>query len=159
MRGGRSPGWGGIPLPQISRGPASVGRGTLVSPLNFSMKQWRFPMKRILAFAIMAMLLTATVVAAKNSQTFYLATTARAGNVELPRGIYEVTWSTPSKSRVTLTIKAEDEKTFKVLARVVEGKQDRTGVVTSVVEGVSYLQELHTNNAKFILQSGIEVAK
>ena len=116
-------------------------------------------MKRILGFAIMATMLSATVVAAQDFQTFYLATAARAGNVELPRGIYEVTWSAPSKSRVTLTIKAEDEKTFKVLARVIEGKQDRTGVVTSVVEGVSYLQELHTNNAKFILQSAVEGAR
>jgi hypothetical protein len=113
--------------------------------------------KRILA--ILAMMLSATMVAAQNSQTFYLATAARAGNIQLPRGIYEVTWSAPSKSRVTLTIKTEDEKTFKILARVIEGKQDRTGVVTSVVGGVSYLQELHTSNAKFILQNGIEGSK
>jgi hypothetical protein len=115
--------------------------------------------KRILGLAILAMMLSATMVAAQNSQTFYLATAARAGNIQLPRGIYEVTWSAPSKSRVTLTIKTEDEKTFKILARVIEGKQDRTGVVTSVVGGVSYLQELHTSNAKFILQNGIEVSK
>ena len=116
-------------------------------------------MKRILGLAILAMMLSATMVAAQNSQTFYLATAARAGNIQLPRGIYEVTWSAPSKSRVTLTIKTEDEKTFKIFARVIEGKQDRTGVVTSVVYGVSYLQELHTSNAKFILQNGIEESK
>jgi phenolic acid decarboxylase len=94
--------------------------------------------------------------AAQNSQTFYLAAPARAGNVQLPRGIYEVTWSAPSKSRVTLIIKTEDEKTFKILSRVIVGKQDRIGVVTSVVDGVSYLQELHTSYAKFILQNKIE---
>jgi hypothetical protein len=116
-------------------------------------------MKRILGIALTAILFSTIVVTAQSAQTFYLATAVRAGNFELPRGIYEVTWSAPSKSRVTLTIKAEDEKTFKVLARVVEGKQDRSGVVTSVVDGVSYLQELHTGNAKFILQNGIEGAK
>jgi hypothetical protein len=118
-------------------------------------------MKRILGLALLSMLLsiTATATAAQNFQTFYLVTSARAGNVDLPRGIYEVTWSTTSGSRVKLTIKAEDEKTFKVLARVVEGKQDRTGVVTSVVDGVTYLQELHTNTAKFILQNRIEKSK
>jgi hypothetical protein len=58
-----------------------------------------------------------------------------------------------------MTIKTEDEKTFKILSRVSEGKQDRTGVVTSVVDGVSYLQELHTSNVKFILQNGIEESK
>ncbi len=44
-------------------------------------------------------------------------------------------------------------------SRVIEGKQDRTGVVTSVVDGFWYLQELHTSNAKFILQNGIEGSK
>jgi hypothetical protein len=116
-------------------------------------------MKRILGLALLSILFSATVMAAQNSQTFYLATAARAGNIQLPRGIYEVTWSAPSKSRVTLTIRTEDEKTFKVLARVIEGKQDRTGVVTSVVGGVSYLQELYTSNAKFIIQNGIEGSK
>lgn len=112
-------------------------------------------MKRILGLALTGILFSAIVMAAQSSQTFYLATTVRAGNFELPRGIYEVTWSAPSKSRVRLTIKTEDEKTFKVLARVIVGKQDRTGVVTSVVDGVSYLQELRLSNAKFILQNGM----
>ena len=116
-------------------------------------------MRRILGFALMSVLFSATVMAAQNSQTFYLATAARAGNIQLPRGIYEVTWSAPSKSRVTLTFKAEDAKTFKILSRVIEGKQDRVGVVTSVVGGVSYLRELDTSNARFILQNGIEGSK
>ena len=116
-------------------------------------------MRRNLGFALLSILFSATVMAAQNSQTFYLATAARAGNIQLPRGIYEVTWSAPLKSRVTLTIKTEDEKTFKILSRVIEGKQDRIGVVTSVVDGVCYLQELHTSNAIFILQNGIKRAK
>jgi hypothetical protein len=45
------------------------------------------------------------------------------------------------------------------LSRVIEGKQDRTDVVTSVVDGVSYLQELHPSNTRFTLQNGIEGAK
>jgi len=116
-------------------------------------------MRRILGFALLSILLSATGMAAQNSQTFYLANAPRAGNIQLPRGIYEVTWSATSKLRVTLTIKTEDEKTFKIPSRVIEGKQDRTGVVTSVVDGVSYLQELHTSNAKFILQNGVEGSK
>ena len=116
-------------------------------------------MRRILRFALMSILFSATLLAAQNSQTFYLGTAARAGNNQLPRGIYEVTWSAPSKSRVTLTIKTEDEKTFKILSRVIEGKQDRIGVVTSIVDGVSYLRELHTSDAKFILQNRIEGTK
>jgi len=116
-------------------------------------------MGRTLRFALLLIVFSATVLTAQNSQTFYLATPIRAGNIQLPRGIYEVTWSAPLKSRAMLTIKTEDEKTFKILSRVIEGKQDRTGVVTSVVNGVFYLQELHTSNAKFILQNRVEGAK
>jgi hypothetical protein len=116
-------------------------------------------MGRTLRFALLSILFSAAVMAAQNSQTFYLATPIRAGNFQLPRGIYEVTWSAPLKSRAMLTIKTEDEKTFKILSRVIEGKQDRTGVVTSIVDGVPYLQELHTSNAKFILQNGVEGSK
>jgi len=116
-------------------------------------------MRRILGFALLSILFSATGLIAQNSQTFYLANAARAGNIQLPRGIYEVTWSAPLRSRVTLTFKMEDEKTFKILSRVIEGKQDRTGAVTTVVDGVSYLQEFHTSNARFILQNEIEVSK
>ena len=116
-------------------------------------------MRGILGFALLSILFSVTGMAAQNSQTFYLATAARAGNIQLPRGIYEVTWSVSSKSRVPLTIKTEDEKLFTILSRVIEGKQDRTGVVISVVDGVSYLQEIHTSNAKFILQNVIEGSK
>jgi hypothetical protein len=116
-------------------------------------------MKRVLELALLSILFSAGVMAAQNSQTFYLGATVRAGDFQLPRGIYEVTWGPTSKSRVTLSIKAEGEKTFKVLARVVEGKQDRTGVVTCVVDGVPYLHELHTSNAKFILQNRKEPSR
>jgi opacity protein-like surface antigen len=39
-------------------------------------------MKRILRLAVSVMMLSATVMAAQNSQTFYLATAARAGKVQ-----------------------------------------------------------------------------
>ena len=116
-------------------------------------------MKRILGIAILAMVLSVTVVAAQNSQTFYLAAVARAGNLKLPRGICEVTWSALSGSRVRLNIKTEDEKTVRALARVVESNQGMTGVVTSVVGGVTYLQEHHTDNATIIFETGIEASK
>jgi len=109
-------------------------------------------MRRILGIAILLILSSVTLIAAKNWQTFYLSADVRAGNVQLPRGICEVTWTAKPGSQVQLTIKTEDKKTVTVPARMVEGKQDRTGVVTSVVNGVTYLQELHTKNAKFIFQ-------
>ena len=116
-------------------------------------------MRRIPGFALLFILSSVTLVAAKNSQTFYLSSDVRASNVELPRGICEVTWSTTSGSRVQLTIKTDDKKTVTVPALVVEGKEDRAGVVTSVVNGVTYLVELHTRNAKFVFENGTEASK
>lgn len=110
-------------------------------------------MRRIPGLAFLLLLSSVGLIAAPNSQTFYLSADARAGGVQLPRGICEVTWSTSSGSKVQLTIKTEDKKTITVPARVVEGKQDRTGVITSVVNGVTYLDELHTRNARLIFQN------
>ena len=116
-------------------------------------------MRRVLGFALLFILSSVTLMAAKNSQTFYLSSDVRASNVELPRGICEVTWSTTSGSRVQLTIKTDDKKTVTVPALVVEGKEDRAGVVTSVVNGVTYLIEVHTRNAKFVFENGAVASK
>ena len=116
-------------------------------------------MRRNLGFALLVILSSVTLMAAKNSQTFYLSSDVRAGNVQLPRGMCEVTWSTPSGSRVQLTIKTDDKTTVSVPALMVEGKEDRAGVVTSVVNGVTYLVELHTRNAKFVFENGTKASK
>jgi hypothetical protein len=109
--------------------------------------------------ALLAMLFSGTLMAAKDTQTIYLATPVRAGNAELPRGICEVSWNAASGSRVRLTIKTEDDKTVTVSARMVKGKQETTGVVTSVINGATYLQELHTKNARFVIQNRTEGSK
>ena len=70
-----------------------------------------------------------------------------------------MTWSTTSRSRVKLTIKTDDKKSVTVPARMIEGREDRTGVVTSVVNGVTYLVELHTRNAKFVFENGAAASK
>src|SRR5258708_17628719 len=119
----------------------------------------RLSMRRVLGFALLFILSSVTLMAAKNSQTFYLSSDVRAGNVQLAGGICEVTWSTTSGSRVQLTIKTDDKKTVTVPAIMVEGKEDRAGVVTSVVNGVTYLVELHIRNAKFVFDSGTEASK
>jgi hypothetical protein len=56
-------------------------------------------------------------------------------------------------------MKTEDDKSFTVSARRVEGKQETTGVVTSVINGVTYLKELHINNARFVIQNRTEGTK
>jgi hypothetical protein len=42
---------------------------------------------------------------------------------------------------------------------MVEGMEDGAGVVTSVVNGVTYLVELHTRNGKFVFENGTEASK
>jgi hypothetical protein len=57
---------------------------------------------------------------------------------------------------VKLTIKTEDDRSFTVSARMVQGRQETTGVVTSVINGVTYLKELHIKNARFVIQNRTE---
>jgi hypothetical protein len=116
-------------------------------------------MMRLFVFVLLPIFSLGSLMAAENSQTFYLATAVRAGNAQVPRGICEVSWKTVSGSRVLLTLKTEDDKTVTVSARMVEGKQETTGAVTSVINGITYLQELHTKNAKFVIQNRMEGSK
>jgi hypothetical protein len=116
-------------------------------------------MKRILGLALLFILSSVTLSAAKNSRTFYLPSEVHAGGVLLPRGICEVTWGTPTGSLVQLTIKTDDRRTVTVPARMVEGKQATTGAVTSVIDGITYLDELHTDNAKFIFENTMGASK
>ena len=116
-------------------------------------------MRYMRGLALLATLSSGTMMAATDTQTIYLATPVRAGNAELPRGICEVSWSGASGSRVRLTVKTEDDKSFTVSARMLEGKQETTGVVTSVINGVTYLKELHTKNARFVIQNRTEGSK
>ncbi len=110
-------------------------------------------MKRMLWFALLLLLSSTALMAARNSQTFYLSTDVRVGDTQVSKGICEVTWGEASGSNVQLTIKSEDKKTITVPARVVEQKQARSGLVTGVVNGVTYLRELHTTKATFIIQA------
>ena len=109
-------------------------------------------MRRIFGLGLLLTLSSPALFAAGNSHTFYLPTDVRAGNAQIPRGIVEMTWSDVSGSEAQLTIKTENKKTITIPARVVEGKQEGSGVVTSVVNGVTYLDELRTKNAKFIFR-------
>ena len=109
-------------------------------------------MRRILGTAILFLFCSAALLAAKNAQTFYLPTQVQAGNTQIPRGICEVTWGQPTGSQVQLTIKTEDRRTITIPARMVEEKENESGIVTLVENGVTYLQEFRTKNARFILQ-------
>lgn len=108
-------------------------------------------MKRILGLGSLSLFYSVALLAAKNEQTFYIPVEARVGNIQIPRGICEVTWSAPTGSRVQLTIETEGQRTITTSARMVDARQEGSGVVTSVVNGVTYLKEFHTKNARFVL--------
>jgi phenolic acid decarboxylase len=110
-------------------------------------------MKRILELGLLWMLSTVPLFGAKNSQVFLLLADVRVGNVQLPKGHCSVTWSKTSGSEVQLTFKTEDKKTITISAREVEGKPNYMGVVTFVDNGITYLEELDTANARFIVQN------
>lgn len=110
-------------------------------------------MRRIVGLVALKLVSAGALLAAQNSHTFYLSTNVRAGRVELPRGICEVSWTTESRPQAQVTFKTDDRRTIKVSARMIHGRQRRTGIVTSEVDGVTYLDELDTANAKFIFRS------
>jgi hypothetical protein len=110
-------------------------------------------MKRILELGLLLMLASAPLFAAKNSQVLLVPADVRVGNVQLPKGQCSVTWSKTSGSGVQLTIKTADKKTITIDARQVEGKPGDVGVVTFDDHGVTYLEEIDTANARFLVQN------
>lgn len=109
-------------------------------------------MKRISRIALVLVLSSLPLFAAKNSQEFLLPSNVRIGDAQLPEGHCSVAWTQASGSQVQLTIKTEDQKTITIPARVVEGKQATVAVQTFVANGVTYVQEFDTKTARFIVQ-------
>jgi hypothetical protein len=109
-------------------------------------------MKRISGLVVVLWMFSSLpLLAAKNSQTFFLLTDARIGDVQLPQGQCTVTWTEASGSEVQLTIKTENKKTVTIPARMVDVKLREIGVTTFVDNGVTYLQDFHTRTETFIL--------
>ena len=110
-------------------------------------------MKRILGLAVVLWMFSSLpLIAAKNSQTFHLFTNAQIGDVQLPQGDCNVTWTEASGSQAQLTIKEPgNKKTVTIPARMVEVKRRDVGVTTFVDNGVTYLQDFHTMTETFIL--------
>ena len=70
-----------------------------------------------------------------------------------------MTWNTLTGSRVELTILTEDKKVVTLRGRVAAGKPNRVGPITRVVEGVTYLDELDTWDARFVLENHLAASK
>jgi len=91
------------------------------------------------------------MLAIKNSQGFLLPTDVRIGDIQIPHGPCNVTWTEPSGSQVQLIIKTEGRNPITLPARMVEVKHSKSGITTFVDNGVTYIQDFHTADHTFIL--------
>ena len=108
-------------------------------------------MKRTSGIVLLLALFSLPLLAANNSQQFLLPTSVRIGDAQFPEGHCKVTWSQPTGSQVQLTITMDHQKTITVPAQLIEGKQADVAVQTSVADGVTYVREFVTKNARFIV--------
>ncbi len=105
-------------------------------------------MTRILGLGLLLALFCLPLLAA---EVFSLPSDVRVGDVLLPRGSCEVTWTNTSGSQVQLRIETKDRK-LTIPARVIQGKYDRVAALTFSVSGVTYLQGFQTKKARYIVQ-------
>ncbi len=110
-------------------------------------------MKRVVGLGLLLASLSLPVLAAKNSHVFSLPWDVRVGDVQLPHGRWEVSWTEPAGSQVQLTITTEHKKSITVPATVTPGKQTYVGALTSEVKGVRYLTGFQTKDAVFMVEA------
>lgn len=115
-------------------------------------------MKRSLGFGLLLVLSSLPLLAANNSHVFSLTSDIRVGDIQLPSGQCDVTWSATSGDEVKLTFKTKDMKTVTIPVRATETRESGFGISTSEVNGVTYLRELRTPKARFIIQDATHAA-
>ena len=110
-------------------------------------------MKRIWGIALLFLFTSCSLplAAAKNSQGFTLPVDVRVGDLRIPQGEYNVSWTEPAGSQTQLTLKGDAGKPMALPARVIAEKHTEAGVTTFDENGVTYLQDFHTTSQTFIL--------
>ena len=117
-------------------------------------------MKRILGLGLLLLLSSVPCFAAKNSQGIALGNNVRVGDALLHQGDCTFSWTEPSgASEVQLTLKVDGQKPVTVPAHRVEEKHSTPGVGTVQVNGVTYLQEVHTKTTTFVIEGVPDAAK
>jgi len=107
--------------------------------------------KCTLGLVLLAICFSLPMLAAKNSEGFFLPTDLRVGDIQIPQGQCNVTWTDLTETRVQLTIQANRRNPITLPARMVEVKHSKSGITTFVDNGVTYLQDFHTTDHTFIL--------
>ncbi|HEY1741602.1 MAG TPA: hypothetical protein VGG18_00445 [Granulicella sp.] len=109
-------------------------------------------MKRILGLGLLVLSFSVPAFAAKNSQGIAIGSAVRVGEARLPQGDCTFSWTEPSGgSTVQLTLKVDGQKAVTVAAHMVEEKHFSPGAGTVEMNGVTYLHEVHTKTATFVI--------
>jgi len=108
-------------------------------------------MQRFIGFAILLVLSSVPALAVKNSQNVSLAETVKVGTTQIPAGDYKVTW-TGSGSSAQVTLAHGGKTLVTVPAKVVEEKNNHTGITTNTVGGVNVLESIELNNLSLVLE-------
>ena len=117
-------------------------------------------MKRILGLGLLVLSFSVPALAAKNSQGVVIGGEVRVGDARLPQGDCTFSWTDPTgASEVQLTLKTGGQKPVTVSAHMVEEKHFSPGVGTIQVNGVTYLHEVHTKTATFVIEGAPDVSK
>jgi len=89
--------------------------------------------------------------AAQNPQAIILRVDVRVGDLDIPHGTYQVTWTDPAGSRVELTLTSREAKPITIAARRIAEIHPTAGVTTFEENGITYLQDFHTVEETFII--------
>ena len=117
-------------------------------------------MKRILGLGLLVLSFSVPAFAAKNSQGIAIPGDVRVGDARLPQGDCTFSWTEPAGgSVVQLTLKADGQKAVTISAHRVEENHSAPGVGTVQMNGVTYLQEVHTKTATFVIDGAPGTAK
>jgi hypothetical protein len=116
-------------------------------------------MKLVPTIALLVAVSALPLLASSNSAEFSLPSDVKIGDVQLAEGHCKVTWTAPVGSQTQLTIKMDNQKTVTIPAQVVEAKQGSPSVQTFVANGVRYVSEFDTKNARLIVQTPAQGTK
>jgi len=98
-------------------------------------------MKRLFGSILICTIFAVPAFAAKNSQTVTIPTTVQVGSTALPAGDYKVTW-TGSGDSAQVTIAKKGVAPVTAAAKVVEHKNDHSGIATGTQNGKQVLQTI-----------------
>jgi hypothetical protein len=107
--------------------------------------------KYALGPVVLAICFSLPMLAAKNSEGFFLPTDVSVGDIRISQGPCSVTWTDAAGTRVQLIIQANSQDPITLPARMVEVKHSKSGITTFVDNGITYLQDFHTTDHTFIL--------